>query len=1212
MRNPKLIENKRVVLSDILRNNAPFHKHLSIATGYWDLAGTMEFLKEVSSYESIRLLIGQEPLSDRKQKSLKLDINNPEDLFPDTYFMNDLETTASEKSEIVGELRETAKLLSELIKKEILKVKVFRKPRLHAKAYIFGNEADAGAIGIIGSSNLTKAGLTSSAELNSLEDQPPMVVYTPQSTEMPHTHLSWFNELWYSEEAIEWTGDFQDIIENSPLGALTFGPYDVYIKTLMEVYPDELEPPQVLEQDTSDVLYTFQNRNAGILINKLNKMGVAILSDSVGLGKTITAGAVIKHYHDSGRRNIQVIAPAAIKQQWIDDLDKVLKLNNKEGAFDIISQQDINAIQSVIDYYNKEWRRVKKIDLFVIDEAHNLRSKSGIRHDKILELIQQHPESHILLLTATPINNSLMDIANQIQLAAKGRRTSVNVPYVRPSDKRIEMIDFFDALSRIQTYVKKAEKKGEQFDYEKVRPTIHAGLRHYLVRLTRQGVENEGGIINKKGNVKMFPKSVVESIDYKFETPIIEYVFEQIEMNKENVFESIDPREINLNLVSEFTQQTMHPLDFIPLVSSSVEDLIKRFDLEDNINEALGNLLNDNKTKSLIPNILQMIFMLGFTPYRPEIYNYKYYGKTVNDIRALEQNMQLGIQLTVHNILQITWLKRLESSTYALEVSIRNYVKRIALFEKYLDKGYIISLGDASLLESDYDGGEDIEQAFREYDNYLKEKEEKLNSNEDVKNLKKQGIERKNADPKIYNIEQLYKDIKRDKIISAFLLSLLNEANKIHHNSKMQRLAKGIIKEIKNNHGEKVLVFSFFADTINYLRKNLPTVIKSYIPDFDSKSEFITGASKNIESIVGRFSPNSKNYMLKKNEEELDYLFTTDILSEGQNLQDAGILINYDLHWNPVRMIQRNGRINRLGSSFNEVLIVNMKPTEEIEMYLKLVNRLQNKISVIKNTIGLDQGVLDINDVNPIEFIERYYKKGELKELDDDFLAYTDEHVLSLRKFIAFEDKKHIDFVKNMPKGKWNYLPISKNKNNYTISLVRTFGKTSETSKKLVDIFFVEVECRNEYTATLIEYGKALDIIKTDSKDNDRIFDNIQIDRIKVLRRAEVEAKRQAENPDSVYSLKPKMLEALRILKPYYNDAKIDLQGVIEKGTNNTKISSELEKIFRAVNDEVKKNGSPLVTTISQFEKLFSEIQKNVVEEKIIENTEGVLFYASK
>ncbi|MDR3302028.1 MAG: phospholipase D-like domain-containing protein, partial [Spirochaetaceae bacterium] len=283
---PKLIDNNRKTLADLLLTLAPDHSHLSITTGYWDIPGIMLVLDKIRSYTSIRLLIGQEPLSPRRARNLKTD--KPDEDFPEIDFAYDL--AIPDNIKYAAEFRQTITSIKQLINDGVMNVKIYRKEFLHAKAYIFGDYHDKEAVGIVGSSNFTKKGLTVNRELNSLEEDDRIVRYKPSNIEDTNGHLSWFDEVW--EEACLWNGKFTEMLESSPVGDLTFGPYDVYIKTLMEVFPDELIPKPELGDDTKDVLYSFQNRNAGILINKLERMGVAMLSDSVGLGKTITAGAV--------------------------------------------------------------------------------------------------------------------------------------------------------------------------------------------------------------------------------------------------------------------------------------------------------------------------------------------------------------------------------------------------------------------------------------------------------------------------------------------------------------------------------------------------------------------------------------------------------------------------------------------------------------------------------------------------------------------------------------------------------------------------------------------------------------------------------------------------------------------------------------------------------------------------------------------------------
>jgi len=1232
---PRIIDNQRISLAKVLRSIASQHKHLSIATGYWDLAGTLEIIEQIKDYQTIRLLIGKEPIRSRHQKLFNIREDSREELFPDADISHDLQDSANNiETDNVDKLRETAKILSKLINENRLKVKIFRKPFMHAKAYIFGQKSDGNAIGIIGSSNFTKAGLSQNAELNALENDYRIVAFQPQSSNQEHGHLSWFEEMWNSEQTVEWTGDFQEIVRSSPLGDLTFGAYDVYIKTLMEVFPEELEPKPEIEKNINDILYPFQNRNAGLLLAKLEKMGLAMLSDSVGLGKTITAGAVIKTYVSKGAKRIIVIVPASLKKQWKEDLGEYFKLT--EGVeYKIISQQDINQIEEMIEYNNKPW--IRPVDLFVIDEAHNLRSSGSERYKKILEWLIINPDSKVLLLTATPVNNGLMDLANQIQLASKGELSSVSVEY-KDNRGKIIHIDFFESLKLIQSRVKQAEKEGKNLskkDWEEIQKTVSQGVSHYLVRSTRQGIEKEGGIISTDGRKFFFPKSKVEPIGYSNSEKITDWISEQITKHL-SVFENINPKTININLFAEFTQQSEHPLNFVSKIIEDKDYYKEHFDIKDEVVKNYGDFLieptigyplfdstriNGNEIIDVIPNIFQIVNLLGFVPYRPEIYQHRIYGKSVKEINELgiraEEGTKIRIQLAIHNILHITWLKRLESSADALLKSVINYQKRLEKFQKWFDKGYILSLQDISIVEDEY--GEDIESAFEDWGNSIPSDEDIPNE----KDLERKGIEKKPADSSKYNIDAIKKDLLRDKKILAFLVELLTELSKPENNRKLSKFVESIENISKTNkYGKKILVFSFFADTINYLRDTLPAMIKS-IPNFAQRSDFVTGQSGKASDIANRFSPKSKRYILKHNEKEIDFLFATDVLSEGQNLQDSAILINYDLHWNPVRMIQRNGRINRIGSLFDEVFVANMKPEANLELYLNLVRRLERKINTIKHTIGTDQSILG-EDANPIEFIDEYktlisaYSDNQKEvqkafsdlEREEDILSWTNDYVYELRNFLHQNEENisEIERIKKIPLGKWNYLPNKKNEYNFdALSLVRAEGKTSLTGKSINEVYFSEIKEQGEYKAGYIANEVALSIIRTTPEDNNPLDDKITLDRIKVAKRAKVIAKTRAESENSKFEFKPKQLEALKILQDAYKEP---LQEILSQGIRNAWQSAKIEAILRKVNKEKNIKGSVYAGTFVEFDKLLKSIQKIQNEKITVKDTVGILYYA--
>lgn len=1226
---PQFIDNRRKNLAEVLRDIAPNYKTLRIATGYWDLPGTLEIINELQEYDLIELLIGQEPLPSHLQKKFNINDNSGE-LFPDAYIKSDLES--SENANEINQLRDTASKLVTLIKNDKLQVKVYRQPRLHAKAYIFGNLGDGDSVGVIGSSNFTRAGLTTNSELNFLTDDYKIVEFEPQSENQENGHLTWFKELWNSEDAEDWNGDFTNILRDSPMGDKTYGPYDVYIKTLMEIFPDELMEVAPFDENTEHVLYDFQKQNALSLRRKLDRMGVAMLSDSVGLGKTITAAAIINQYIQEGKNNIKIIPPASLKQQWIDELQSNRWNLRNNADFEVISQQDSRKFEELIEYSGKQQNTRNEVDLFVIDEAHNLRNINSSRHNKILELLQSNPNSKVLLLTATPVNNSLMDFANQIQLGSKGDLVSVKVPY--SAHNKLEYIDFFEALKRIQSEVTRAEKNGKQMDWSQYRSTLTAGIRHYLVRSTRQGVVKRNAIKPTLDGHKLFPETKVENLTYTYHH-INEN--EHKSLNEKSLFNNFSFRDLNLDFAGEITQRTQHPIDLFNTVDMLINDgqserVIENYAIDKKYTHE--KIFDKNKNSgTVIPTLYQLINFLGFTPYKPDSYRHDIYGKTIPEIRALNikghEGNSIRVQLSIHNMLHVTWLKRLESSTMTLLQSVRNYKERIQLFEKWLDNGYIVSLADATLLSQQYE--DDIEQAFSDYDSYLYDVNNIMDSDQD--SLKKRGVSRKAADPKIFNITQLRIDIERDKKIVAMLESQLLSLSKSSSDMKLKALAEGI-KNIsqETKHGRKILVFSYFSDTIDYLQKALPPLLGDSIPDFQKRAAFISGKSTHIESIARRFSPTSKHYHLKSSDQELDYLFATDVLSEGQNLQDSGILVNYDLHWNPVRMIQRNGRINRLGSKFSEVLIVNARPNDDLETYLKLVRRLERKIETINFTVGNDQSILGELE-NPIEFndlldVDDIYSTDSSKataatkkmEETGDVLDWTDDYALELRAFIdAHQDDNEVNRIMSIPKGKWNYLPKSSQEEipntDEVIGLYTTDGRVTSTNEVIHDTGFVKIDKsaanRGPFSSirtTYIEDRDALKKIKTTVDDNASGFDTIRLDRQEYIEKGREEIRNQFVSDQPVYKLKGVKLNTTEYMARYFS---FDLLSLIGNGIKRSNDKRDFERLINRLHKQISENGVPYAATVQSFEKFIDTLIEHEYDNKKLEKIEEILFYAN-
>lgn len=216
--------------------------------------------------------------------------------------------------------------------------------------------------------------------------------------------------------------------------------------------------------------------------------------------------------------------------------------------------------------------------------------------------------------------------------------------------------------------------------------------------------------------------------------------------------------------------------------------------------------MNEEMSETVIPLLFQLINFLGFTPYKPDSYLKEIYGKTIPEVRAMNISGKQLTQLAIHNMLHITWLKRLESSMMALQKSVKNYQHRIGLFEKWLEKGFIVALGDAALLENEY--GEDIDRAFEDYEQYLKELEEAVVGDEEL--VKKRGIEKKDADPEIYNLEQLRHDLERDKKITNLLVKLLEMLTKEGFDEKLKVFANHLAETIQSGkYGKRCLCLAF-------------------------------------------------------------------------------------------------------------------------------------------------------------------------------------------------------------------------------------------------------------------------------------------------------------------------------------------------------------------------------------------------------------------
>lgn len=1030
MKLPRIIDNNRKTLLDTFIQVSKDHAELSIATGYWDIEGMKLVLDSIKDYKKIRILIGREPLLKRDNKE---SIENPEPDYPDQDFFVDLQRIAPTQ-----ETKEVVIKIKELIDSKQLEVCVYRRSFLHAKCYIFGNYESSEAAGIIGSSNFTRNGLTTNIELNALESDHRVVTFQPKTEDQEVGHLFWFDELWNDEKTEPWEGKFIELLRTSPHGDLLYSPRDIYLRTLYELYKDEIDQDkEEIIHPHAKTLHEFQEKNVKNITRILRKNGVAMLADSVGLGKTISTIGVIKQYKN---QRVIVIAPKSLKGMWEQELAQ-------EGLHNVhvISLQNR---QEIIDKH--EIDKHAPVNLFVIDESHNLRSSNGTRYELLSDWIASsyNEDAHVLLVTATPINNSLTDLTNQILLGARGDQDIFTLA-VKSYDGQIVNRSFYEAVDNIRKRIKQNIDKGDEDlkeIYAEARVTLEPIIRNFVVRNTRESI---GGITNEKGEVVGFPE--VKIVNKKY--PLVKVAAEVSEAHRRILNYPVDK-------LAETMDVLLHPMRQIETFKDSDGSLVK-------------------EDRTLTYQIYQLILSLSLVPYRWSMYDLRFYGKTKNELKKIRlhsnEQQKFNMQLGLYGIIRTLFLKRLESSPKALEISLERYHKRLQIFEQALvNENLIINLSDIDDIVDEYEADDGNQVTFNETEllALARKKPQEVDDN--------------------FNKEALLKDIQFEKALITEIINLTRVLKK--SDQKITDLKNRLLESYKKNPEKKVLIFTFFSDTVDYIQNELETDPK--MVEIVKNTAFVSGRDqKSALHAAKRFAPIAQDAEeLAEEEGELTYLFATDVLSEGQNLQDCGELINYDLHWNPVRMVQRNGRINRLGSSFAEVLVENYIPGDDLEEFLGLVQKINRKIELIKHAIGTDSSIFG-EEIYPRSYTDLYSDDSEKAtkkygELESKLDAFSEDKFLhDLKQFYKNASEEEVRHMERVPFKSWGIVPSGLKKPNDVIVFSRIHSEDG-TNK---EVFF-----GNDKSATSIDMLPttiALNMIRSDIKDKQK--DTISIDKEK-------------------------------------------------------------------------------------------------------------------
>lgn len=864
---PDYIDNQTYTLESILATIIEDNNQLTldIATGFFRIEAWLRLESPMNKLNSLRLLIGRDP-SIRPAENDRIDLLK--------YYRLTLQKQL-EDNPFNSEYKQQIDRLIEYLQQEKIQVRLFgvlgdKNQFLHAKAYIFDEYS------IVGSSNFTPAGLQGNSELNIVNKIGAIAL---------DLRNNWFERFWNHESVdINYKQKFIDTLNASKFGSKQYTPYQVFLKALYELFKEDT---QIGDGNITGVdLADFQKEGFKKAVRLIEKHQGCIVADAVGLGKTFIGLRVIEYYLIKDRKPTKIPKAIVICPAQLRDLVWRKKLDEFGLKADIISHEEISRKDFNLTRYSY-------YDLIVIDEGHNFRNSGTNRYNNLLKLVNSgNRNKRILMLTATPINNSVYDLYHQILLLARG-----NESYYQEY-----------GISNLNGYFRALDKGKIE---------ITELLFQTMVRRSRQDVirrQEAGEQIIIAGTKIHFPKRELERFTYNFET---EY-------------------------------------------------------------------------QGLYLGIANAIDRLNLSPYNIKSFKLK---KVKTDEAEVKRNYALV------NLQKALYLKRFESSLIAFKKTVTNQ-------KNFQEKFYQLLTKEGKLLDS---------KNFRKLILALEDEEENITVNDLIEQLDE-------INPKEYNLQELEQHIEQDLKIINTILSTINNIEesgkkKRHYDQKLEAFKKLLI----NLKGQKILVFSYYKDTAKYVYQELIKDPDCLTQLDNPKIDILTGdsSSQQRQDKVHRFAPkaNITNDNPQQKQEELtrlqrnaiDILICTDVLSEGQNLQDAGILINYDLHWNPVRMIQRAGRIDRLGTEYDNLYIYNCFPEEGLEELLGLVRRLQERIARIDREVGLDASVLgEAVTGRSLEQLERLKKADSdaekqaiLEELETEIdLVSIDEMRLPLIEFI--------------------------------------------------------------------------------------------------------------------------------------------------------------------------------------------------------------------
>jgi len=728
---------------------------------------------------------------------------------------------------------------------------------------------------------------------------------------MTAQYVQLFDQIWNNSDQLDdVTTIVQDHIaavyaENSPERIYFLILYNLFSDFLDEVNEDVLPNDRTGYQDTAiwNALYDFQRDAAIGAINKLETFNGCILADSVGLGKTFTALAVIKYY-ELRNKSVLVLAPKKLTENWTNyngnyttNIFASDRLN-----YDVLAHTDLSRLKG--ESLGMRLDRVNwgNYDLVVIDESHNFRNadyaeEKESRYQRLMrQVMREGVQTKVLMLSATPVNNRFYDLKNQLQLAYEG-----------DSDNLAKHLNLSSTIEKVFSDAQRAFNEWSK---------LPAGQR------------TAGAIL--------------DMLDFDF-------------------FELLDAVTIAR---SRKHIQAFYDMSQIGAFPERRVPISKRTPLTD-----LPDVLSFNE-------IFEQLQLLNLSVYTPLAYVFpsriaKYeemYNAGSSGSRA---NLgQSGREQGLKQLMTVNLLKRLESSVQAFRLTLGKIESAVDGLLTKLDS-HDESITDLDVDVADLDADDDEAEA------------ELLAYGDKIR-----------IDLADVDVESWRRDLWHDRETLRELLEVMGRVTP-EHDLKLVELKRLVLDKAANpiNEGNrKVLIFSAFADTADYLYRELVPAVQTagldaaLVTGGGHGGRTTLGTGYDFQQVLTLFSPRSKQRELTmpNAQGEIDVLIGTDCISEGQNLQDCDYLVNYDIHWNPVRIIQRFGRIDRIGSTNAEIQLVNFWPDITLDEYINLKERVENRMVIADLAATADDNVLTQ------ESSDTEFRREQLRRLQDEVIELED------------------------------------------------------------------------------------------------------------------------------------------------------------------------------------------------------------------------------